>query len=81
LPDWTSLSFTELERSGISLKVSFVSMAFAVMIGKVKFVEVMMGTAYGEEDERTIRILRANRNRVGGELCGPLDLSELRAES
>jgi len=56
-------------------------MAFAVMIGKVKFVEVMMGTAYGEEDERTIRILRANRNRVGGELCGPLDLSELRAES
>ena len=82
LLDWTPRSFAELERAGISLKVSFGSMAFGVIVGKARFVEVMMGTAYGEEDQRTIRILRAKRNRVASELCRPRqELSELRAES
>lgn len=49
--------------TAIPVEGCFASMAFAVIIGKVWFVAVMIGTAYGGEDERTIRILRAKRNR------------------
>jgi hypothetical protein len=36
-------------------------MAFAVILGEAMFVRGMIGTAYGEGGERTIRILRAKR--------------------
>jgi len=36
-------------------------MALAVVIGEVTSVRAMVGTAYGEGDERTIWILRAKR--------------------
>jgi nitrate reductase NapE component len=36
-------------------------MAFAGVVGKVRFVVVMIETGYGEPDQRAIRILRAKR--------------------
>ena len=65
----------ELEcATGISLDSWSASMAFAVLIGKVVFVEVMMWKAYCEAGVWTIRILRAKwiRTASGFQVSGML---------
>ncbi len=48
----------------ISQETPSASMALAGVVGKVKFVVVMIGINYGEPDQRTIRILRPKRKTV-----------------